>query len=317
MLSMSSNPKIAIFCAGDANYIPQMIMALNMACIRNRTFDPFIITDANDEEVELIHEFKIKTLRMDLHEQFDRHNKNWPSQSFWWCAGPQNLKDLGYDYSVFIDADVYSNKPIDLDVFNDELEIAARQLETENEYNSGVILFNNHKMSEKDLYSNFVTSYIPMSTLMFEEFHGGKVHDQQVLSSLSSRPNQYNEFLGKLGRFKITDLDIRWNYQFHRAKGMNDELIKMDYRKVKDEVIFTHFLLSRPWLHHEEWGGTHGLFKTNDFPNGWVVKSREGEPNPQTRLQFVMDWREEVREIELVFGIQLFNDFGKLENMSL
>jgi hypothetical protein len=118
---MSSNPKIAVFCAGDANYIPQMIMALNMTCVRNMTFDPFIITDANDEELKLIHEFKIKTLRMDLHEQFDRHNKNWPSQSFWWCAGPQNLKNLGYDYSVFIDADVYCNNHLDLDVLNTTL----------------------------------------------------------------------------------------------------------------------------------------------------------------------------------------------------
>jgi lipopolysaccharide biosynthesis glycosyltransferase len=313
---MLSDSKIAIFCSGDNNYIPQMIMALTIACKKNR-FDPFIITDASESELKLIHDAGINTIKVDLKEKFDRHNENWPSQSFWWCYGPSQLHNLGYEYSIFIDADVMCVQELDMSIFNDELEIAARPLETANEFNSGVVLFNNEKMVKKKLYTRFLEAYTPMSTLLFKEYHGGMVHDQQVLSALGSKQNQFTDYLNKLGTFNITELGVEWNYQFHRAEGQNDEFMDMDYEQVKEKIYFAHFLLSRPWLHHSEWGGTHGLFRTEDFPHGWVVKTRHGEPNPEIRLQFVMDWREEVRMIESHLGIQLFNDFGRLEDMSL
>ena len=316
MLFMLNRNDVAIFCTGDKKYIPQMIVALHIACNKN-DFTPFIVTDAPDEEIELVKRFDITTLRIDLKETFDRYNQNWPSQSFWWCAAPALLHDLGYKYSIFIDADVYCNKTLDLSLLNDDLELAARELETKNEFNSGVILFNNEKMVNKDLYTKFINAYTPMSTIAYERFHGGKVHDQQVLSAIGSGYNQYSDFLRKSGDFEIKKLDILWNYQFHRASGQNDEYLDLDYREVKEKVSFAHFLMSRPWQHHKSWGGTHGLFKTRDFPHGWVVKNRGGEPRPETRIQFVMDWREEVRKIEHKYGFQMFNDFGKLEEISL
>ena len=62
---MLSDSKIAIFCSGDNNYIPQMIMALTIACKKNR-FDPFIITDASESELKLIHDAGINTIKVDL-----------------------------------------------------------------------------------------------------------------------------------------------------------------------------------------------------------------------------------------------------------
>ena len=88
---------------------------------------------------------------------------------------------------------------MDKSIFNDELEIAARPLETANEFNSGVVLFNNEKMVKKKLYTRFLEAYTPMSTLLFKEYHGGMVHDQQVLSALGSKQNQFTDYLNKLG----------------------------------------------------------------------------------------------------------------------
>ena len=307
---MSRN-NTAIFSTGDAGYLKHMAIALFVACKHNRNFDPWIITDASKEETKFLEKFGISVIRIDLHDQYDVFNETWPSQSFWWSIGPNMFNDLDYDYSIFIDGDVYCNKKVDLDIFNDDLEIAARSDEP-NKYNSGVMLFNNKRLVETDLYTSALNCYRGLSTKAFEEWHGGKVHDQQVLTALGPN-NELNDFLGSAYQFEIQDLDVLWNYPFNLQKGRNEELIKLPYSVLKERVYFVHFLLSQPWLPFKEWGSrNHGLFKTEDFPDGWVVKTKDAEPDPSIRVQFVIDWRNEVRLIERIFEEKLFDDFDDL-----
>jgi len=310
---MSRN-NTAIFSTGDAAYLKQMAVALYVACSHNPQLDPWIITDAPKEETKFLEKYGISVIRLDLKKEYDVFNETWPSQSFWWSIGPNMFNDLGYDYSIFIDGDVYCVNPIDMNVFNDDLEIAARS-DANNMYNSGVMLFNNKKLVEKNFYNAALSCYRVLSTDAFERWHGGKVHDQQVLSSLAGN-NEMSEFTRELHIFDVQDLSLLWNYPLHLQSGREEEhreLLKLSYTEIKEKLYFVHFLGSRPWLPFKKWGSRHhGLFRSNDFPNGWIVRSRSSEPDPTIRIQFVTDWRKDVEVLADLYNEQLFEKFEDL-----
>jgi len=305
------NNKIAIFSCGNESYIEQMCVSLTVACRKNPEFVPFIISDVVDKDkIKTIQKLGITLLQVDLSEKFKIHNDMWPTHMFWYFIGPEALYQQGFEYSCYIDADVYCTSKLEFD-WLDGIEIAARS-DRENEYNSGVVFFNNKKMEEKKLFDTALKVYNKFSTDKFVQWHGGKVHDQQVLTALT-KGNPFNEFWGGDNNFNILDLDVTWNYPFQHTKDRNEEHINKDYSELKDEIKFVHFLLSRPWLPFEKWGGTHGLFKTTDFPNGWVVKTNAGEPKRETRIKFVENWRKEVRKIEKKYECKLFDEFDDLD----
>ncbi|MBC8442877.1 MAG: hypothetical protein H8D80_01670 [Proteobacteria bacterium] len=305
--------KIAIFSCGNEAYIEQMCVSLTIACRKNSEFIPYIISDvSNEDKIKTIQKLGITLLQVDLSDKFKVYNDTWPSHMFWYFVGPEALYQQGFEYSCYIDADVYCTSKLELD-WLDGIEISARS-DKENEYNSGVVFFNNKKMTEKRLFDSVLKVYNRLSTDEFIKWHGGKVHDQQVLTALG-KGNPFNDFLGGDISFDIKDLDIIWNYPFQHMKDRNEEYINKDYLELKDEIKFVHFLLSRPWLPFERWGGTHGLFKTKDFPNGWVVKTNKGEPIRETRIKFVEDWRKEVRKIEKKYECKLFDEFDDLKDV--
>ena len=307
------NNKIAIFSSGNESYVEQMCVSLTVACRKNSEFVPYIISDVSDKDkIKTIQKLGITLLQVDLSEKFKIHNDTWPTHMFWYFIGPEALYQQGFEYSCYIDADVYCSSKLELD-WLDGIEIAARS-DRENEYNSGVVFFNNKKMEEKKLFDTALKVYNKFSTDKFVQWHGGKVHDQQVLTALG-KGTPFNEFWGGDNTFNILDLDVTWNYPFQHMKDRNEEYINKDYSELKDEIKFVHFLLSRPWLPFERWGGTHGLFKTKDFPNGWVVKTKQGEPIKETRIQFVEDWRKEVRKIEKKYECKLFDEFDDLKDV--
>ena len=307
--------KVAIFSSGDEKYIPIMIASLTIACNMNPQFEPWIISDnISEENRELLDKFKVGYMEFDLHEYFNPEDINhvWPSQSFWWAVGPESLLDLGYDYSIFIDGDILANKPIPMKAFSEDLEIAAHQCKPEGkpeQYNSGVILFNNKKMKQKRLWQSFHNCYRGMSTLLYQKWHGGKVHDQQVLSALKNTTS-FSEFLGKPYDFKVEDLDILWNYRFELVEGKNEDLINAEYVDVAKHVYFVHFLCSQPWRPYKEWGSrNHGLF------DGMITKDwKKNEPQPMTRVKFIENWRREVRLLEGYVGHRLFDEFDSLND---
>jgi len=310
---MKIKNKIAVFSCGNEEYVSQMCAALSLACKKN-DFVPYIISDVdNPEKIELIHKLGITLLQVNLSEMFQVYNKNWPSHMFWYFIGPEALHKVGHKFSCYIDADVYCVNELDLSWLNDDIEIAARS-DRDREFNSGVVFFNNEKMVEKKLFSVVCDAYKKCSEDKFLEWHGGLIHDQQILTALGNK-NKFNDFWGGDVSFNILDLDSTWNYVFQHMKNRNENYINKEYSVLKDEVKFAHFLLSRPWLPFEKWGGQHGLFKTEDFPDGWVVKTNDGEPIRKTRIQFVKDWREEVRDIEGKHQIKLFGEFDELDHL--
>ena len=173
-----------------------------------------------------------------------------------------------------------------------------------------------------NLDREFMEAYEKMATPQYIQWHGGKVHDQQVLCAMG-KDNNYSDFLGEDGKFEIKHLDMTWNYQFNIIPDNKDleKFLEKDYDVLKKEINFVHFLLSRPWLPYPKWGSAnHGMFHSNEFPEfnfscGYVVNKREKEPRPETRIRFVEDWREEVKEIEDKYDVKLFEEFDSLRNL--
>ena len=305
--------KVAVFCTGNKEYVPMMLASLGIATMKN-PFDGWIITDANDQETkDLIKKCNIGYIEQHLGDYFKEKdiNDNWPSHSFWWASGPEVFKDLGYKYSLFLDADVYANRMISFDIFNDDLQIAACSYK-EKAYNSGVVFFNNENVSR--LWPAFCNNYTGMSTLLFQAWHGGKVHDQQVLTSLDSE-SEFGEFLGKPYHFDIENLNVLWNYDWKTREGVNDQYTKQSYERLKTSVYFAHFANSKPWLGLSGWGSKHhGLFKNEEHPFGWPEKQGT-EPIPLTRIKFIEDWRSDVRKFEKAKGVTLFDEFEPLDEI--
>ena len=309
------NNKIAIFSCGNESYIEQMCVSLTVACRKNPEFVPFIISDVVDKDkIKTIQKLGITLLQVDLSEKFKIHNDMWPTHMFWYFIGPEALYQQGFEYSCYIDADVYCPKKLELD-WLDGIEIAARS-DRENEYNSGVVFFNNKKMEEKKLFDTALKVYNKFSTDEFVQWHGGKVHDQQVLTALG-KGNPFNEFWDGDASFEIKDLEITWNYPLNlqsERKKEHEKLLKFTHTTLKKKINFVHFLLSPPWSSFDEWGSrNHGKFTSEDFPKGWVTKKKEYEPNPSTRIKFVEDWRKEVRKIEKKYECKLFDEFDDLD----
>jgi len=312
---MSSNTEnIAVFCTGNKEYIPMMVASLGIVALKTG-FHPWIITDAKDQETkDLLEKCNIGYIQQDLSEFFesDSINENWPSHSFWWAAGPEYLLDLGYKYSLFIDADIYCNLGISPEEFTDDLEIAACSY-GDDTYNSGVIMFNNEKMREKMLWRAATNNFLGLTTNVFEKWHGGKVHDQQLLTSLKS-DSIFGKFLGSSYDFTIKDLDVTWNYDWREREGINDQYTRKSYDELLEVVKFVHFANSKPWQGLQSgWGSKHhGLFKLSDNPYGWPEKEGK-EPRPLTRIKFVLDWRWYCGMIEQLKGVKLFDGFESLD----
>jgi len=317
---MQSQDKLAFFCCGDSGYVKQMCAALLIVREKNPDVDLYIISDFSDEDKQkLLEDCGIYQIQTDLSSFYPKHNETWPSQMFWWSVGPQTLYELGYKYSCLIDADVYCTSELDLSWLTDEIEIAATpssgSLSGNFHYNSGVVFFNNEKMAEKNLFETSVRVYSEISK---EE----NVHDQQVLTGLV-KGSPFGNLWNEDNTFVITNLNVVWNYglifsinndQFSLSENLED-LINSDYEKLHSEVNFVHFMMSHPWKPFSKWGGTHGLFKTEDFPKGWVTGKRSIDPRPENRICFVEDWRKEVRNIEDKYNIKLFDEFDNLSNI--
>jgi len=304
--------EIAIFSCGDENYIPHMCAALKIACKHNTDFTPYILSDVDDPDtLKMVSKLGITMLQVDLSKQFQTHNTNWPNHMFWYFIAPETFQELGYNFSMYIDADVYCRQELNLDWLIDDVEIAARS-DRKGEFNSGVVFFNNVKMKEKKLFQNALSVYRRFSGDEYLKWHGGLVHDQQVLTALGA-DNKFNAFWGGNTSFDILDLDVTWNYPFQHLKDRNEKYLKMKIPKLESKLNCIHFLLSRPWLPMLEWGGQHGLFRTKDFPNGWVVKTKRGEPKPESRIHFVNQWRKEVQEIQDEYDVSLFENLEDVE----
>ena len=106
--------KIVIFSTSDDGYIPNCIVSLLSIKKFHPTFDLYILTsDPSEKHIELCNRLNIKYIDIDLKKYFYKEWK-YPRECYYHFKGPEIFHKLGYDYSIYIDGDIYCNKKINI-----------------------------------------------------------------------------------------------------------------------------------------------------------------------------------------------------------
>lgn len=109
--------KIALYTSCDSNYINETIISFKSFTNKNiNTFDCFLIGNSfSNKDIEKLKEHNITYINEDLYDEY-KIELNWPypSECFWIYKGPVIFYEMGYEYSLSIDSDVYCNKKLDL-----------------------------------------------------------------------------------------------------------------------------------------------------------------------------------------------------------
>ncbi len=110
-----------IYSTSDNNYAPKCIVALTTFKKYNNEYDCFIIGTSFDNYVhELCDMYDIKLIEVDLTNDFyeipqiEKRSK-YPVECFYVFYGPKIFKQMGYEYSLYIDGDIYCNKKFDIE----------------------------------------------------------------------------------------------------------------------------------------------------------------------------------------------------------
>lgn len=121
--------RLAIFSAGTENYATQMATTLRSFMLHNegRPFDYFVFGRSfSGKTRQLIARHGIRYVDMDLNARFPRNkNHRYPGECFWIFKGPDLFNEMGYEYSLSVDGDIWCNRRLDLDWLNQVNHIAG------------------------------------------------------------------------------------------------------------------------------------------------------------------------------------------------
>jgi hypothetical protein len=250
-VNINSNYKSAIYTTCDDNYVKYAIVALKQFQYYNKKYDAYIISSyISNENISLCNNFNITIKIIDLSNYFtnleDRSNKKYPIECYYIFYGPIILQEYGYEYAVYIDGDVYTNKSLDIDfkyiknivAFQTNVliknfnpiknslhlirNIINKKLLNKHRFNTGVIIFNCSNVNNNNFFNDVVKLY----KLMIEKgnqlcgddslFTLYYLHKPDMITVKSSYYNYYNA----LGETRPNNI-----YLFHFI-GFNKPWIK-------------------------------------------------------------------------------------------
>lgn len=106
--------KFSVFCASDNSYVPNCVVSLLSFKKFNPQFDMFIIGSKFSNDIfSLCKHFNIKLLEINLSRFFHTH-WDYPIECYYHFRAPIIFNKLGYQFSVYIDGDVYCNNKFDV-----------------------------------------------------------------------------------------------------------------------------------------------------------------------------------------------------------
>jgi pyruvyltransferase len=111
--------RLAVFSAGTEDYVGYIVTAMRsfMRHPEQRPMDFHVLGRGfSPRSLELLRRHGIHYLDLDLTDVFPRgtHDR-YPSECFWIFKGPELFHELGYEFSLSVDGDVWCNRPLDLD----------------------------------------------------------------------------------------------------------------------------------------------------------------------------------------------------------
>ena len=315
-----SNKCVAFLCCGDESYVNVMIAGLALAR-RFNNGEFFIHSNITDQKkLDLIEAFGIKLINQDLTQHFHETNRQWPIEAFHYFASPEILHDLGFDYTVVFDGDVYCCGNLNLSALGlDDYDVAAHRVGSalpdggDKVFNSGVTIFNNKRLADKSYLSRATAAYDNLrSNKEFIMQNPGGVHDQVVFNALCNPAHRYSRQASVTDPLATLSLSSEWNYLFGR--GDAGDLVDLPYDEIRAMLKLAHFSMTNPWKPYDKWGSrNHGMHKTPSFPDGWIFKARGTEPNRNVRMRLANEWRENVIDIQDEYGTRLFADLSQFK----
>lgn len=248
--------KNCAFSTGNDSYIPRAVVSLLSFRKYNENYDLYILcTSISVENKQLCEYCGIKVVELDLGDVF---YKDWeyPKECFYHFKGPEIFLSLGYEYSVYVDGDTYTNRKFEFDTFeifhvagasydtNKELflEIGEYQKIKENlkiqddsgfdrrRIQTGVLIYNNKALVEVEyfkkagyLYDLSIKNHVPR-----------KGDDSLLSLILTIHP----EVISK-------QLSIYHNLIDFQLESMRDQITDDDI--ILKSVIY-HFVAQKPWF---------------------------------------------------------------------
>jgi lipopolysaccharide biosynthesis glycosyltransferase len=258
-LSTSSNDspftdRLAIFTTLNENYVDHAIVSFESFRLKNPDLklDFFVMSNTlSSGALERLSKNSITHLKVDLNTTFSI-DLNWPypSECFWLFYGPILLNRLGYNYSLYVDADVQCNEPMKLGWLNSlKLMAGANRGKTVRQFieaiddfqkvaeifdidvnkatstvsiNSGVLFFNNPAYCSSGFYDKAVSLFNRSKNEGFPR----KGDDSLLCLIMAVYPD-----------YEYTVLSFSWNdYKFYISKKENHL-----------KSILIHNFRQKPW----------------------------------------------------------------------
>lgn len=114
---MVDNQKIALYITADQNYIFQAVVTILSFKRFFPSIDYYILTNKNYISIKIIQkiqQYKINIIHTDSFEKYE-NNQSWPKICYALFSGPRIFYNLGYKYSIGVDADILCLKSFDLE----------------------------------------------------------------------------------------------------------------------------------------------------------------------------------------------------------
>lgn len=250
------NKKIALFTTVNKNYVSYAERCFQLFEDSNPgVFDFYLIT--SDKEVN-------STTNVIILDPKDYINGlpewGWPPECFLYFAVPDLLREKGYKYSMYVDADCVSLKKLDFNWLNDNFILAGSPRMRNNlseeidawyflnqigkspeninflessfdlqnkdniiDINSGVIIFNNERWVNEKLYNKAYSLF----NICKENNHPMTDDDSLLTLLLLDTPKEF---------YKHLSLDWNWYYERPEVESMGG-----------DDVNILHMAWLKPW----------------------------------------------------------------------
>ena len=251
------------FCVVSSNnsYVYKAIITLLSIKRHNlkKDFSYFVCGSFSNKYKKVVEKYDLQVMSLNLENVFNKFKElSWPKEVFYTCSIPENCYKSGFDYSVILDGDVLCLKEIPLNKITSIREVGFIKIK-ENKFlsnkkvmevfqlsekdlekyciDSGVGIYNNKTMFEKQYEKMFVDYYNRLSKIIY--FEG----DQEIINLLCIK------------LFEVQYLDYKFNCIF-----LDDSLISY-YHKYEinidvpqeEDIIFIHYTYYKPWINSIFW----------------------------------------------------------------
>jgi len=262
--------KKVVFCTSDDKYVPKCIVTLLIFKNKNEGYEPFILGKTfSDRTKQVMAKYGIKNIEINLSGYF---YKIWhyPIECFYLFYGYYVFYKMGYYFSVYIDGDVYTNKPLDIDLTNIKYYAGvtygpARNVITN--IDEIIKLFHlNHDCKELARIQTGIMLFNHLGLIKIDFFK--KIVDIYDLCTKHGLFRKGDDSLmtvyQMVHKTEFTKLDKRYNYCITSKPNTTEDNIDM---------IFFHFTskVNKPWTRTKKYISSLAEYFTDKWIEGMIT----------------------------------------------